>query len=149
MFLLIPGRDSLAERTDEIYIPLCFYLYLCDHLQNLCISHLHSTMFLLIRKTVGANLATIDLHSTMFLLILQQLLGITDLIPNLHSTMFLLIPGSVRRYHETDSFTFHYVSTYTVYFPLLIYTISHYPNCRPLVLLPHYLHLSSSMFYFP
>ena len=123
--------------TDCIYIPLCFYLYPnADPTSLATPTNLHSTMFLLIRQgwspdgtyssiyiplcfylyrfSVSTERYHTHLHSTMFLLIPLSRIVVPDMDRHLHSTMFLLIPPSGDRCLQfQDSFTFHYVSTYT------------------------------------
>ena len=55
-------------------------------------SHLHPTMYLLIRTPVGSlKKACLHLHPTMYLLILYNLTSIIPLMKHLHPTMYLLI----------------------------------------------------------
>ena len=146
--------------TDCIYIPLCFYLYPnADPTSLATPTNLHSTMFLLIRQgwspdgtyssiyiplcfylyrfSVSTERYHTHLHSTMFLLIPLSRIVVPDMDRHLHSTMFLLIPPSGDRCLQfQDSFTFHYVSTYTCrsgfsfprQFPFTFHYVSTYTN---------------------
>ena len=137
MFLLIPDRVVLSGFCPAIYIPLCFYLYksgialtlipvwiyipLCFYLyfdlrldKHGC-SHLHSTMFLLIRE--------FDLHSTLVEHIYIPLcFYLYGQVTRSHRQNFLIyIPlcfylyrkGVLSGRDNESRFTFHYVSTYT------------------------------------
>ena len=93
---------------------------------------LHSTMFLLIRKSNSLNAFLFHtLHSTMFLLILLREASCKKGEATLHSTMFLLIQsGGCMGNMDISGFTFHYVSINTQRFfsrllPFLSFTF-HY-----------------------
>ena len=131
MFLLIPARDARYPKSVWIYIPLCFYLYKQPWINSIRDwTHLHSTMFLLIRwfwvyyfwwsekftfhyvstytkLPVITQIYYFNLHSTMFLLIPGNRCAIENNFIYLHSTMFLLI----RRQRSTrkKSLTFIYI----------------------------------------
>ena len=85
---------SLWNTPDcKIYIPLCVYLYCQFSVRYLVRLHLHSTMFLLIRKHIltserASSSFTFHYVSTYTIASLYSLLTSC----NLHSTMFLLIP---------------------------------------------------------
>ena len=66
------------------------------------------------RTAVSGQRSITHLHSTMFLLIPIQAPKIYKVFKNLHSTMFLLIPTLPRYTTHYTAFTFHYVSTYTI-----------------------------------
>ena len=115
-----------------------FLLIHCEYcIEEYLKTYLHSTMFLLIPCQISSACpVSSHLHSTMFLLI-PYLVGLQSTVkPHLHSTMFLLIPcrgitgsGKYSIYiplcfylqrqpvpHKSwpHTFTFHYVSTYTI-----------------------------------
>ena len=121
----------------EIYIPLCFYLYLSQFTVSSMISpftfhyvstytvwlvlvfglppYLHSTMFLLIQsQTRFSNSKIQHLHSTMFLLIPRSAEYSSVSLPDLHSTMFLLIPAA----------PMFLMSVNNIYIPLCFYLYS-------------------------
>ena len=138
MFLLIRHRtDPTGDRGAEF----TFHYVSTYTRQKIKLSYdeinLHSTMFLLIPCQISSACpVSSHLHSTMFLLI-PYLVGLQSTVkPHLHSTMFLLIPcrgitgsGKYSIYiplcfylyrqpvpHKSwpHTFTFHYVSTYTI-----------------------------------
>ena len=105
-----------SRQYSLIYIPLCFYLYALKdeniHWGESFTFHYVSTYTLLCSES---QLPLEHLHSTMFLLIRRILCRKNRYKPNLHSTMFLLIPAYSDSLRVWRTFTFHYVSTYTIY----------------------------------
>ena len=137
MFLLIPGSPRAISPVITIYIPLCFYLYtlpegarppyariyipLCfylytagSHRYTLPRSNLHSTMFLLIHIRLDLILFLIQIYIPLCFYLYPISSLATRRRIHLHSTMFLLIRSCGWRDGKVSSFTFHYVSTYTL-----------------------------------
>ena len=138
----------------SIYIPLCFYLY-SRHRPFLHpdLPDLHSTMFLLIRKQ-GSKGMTLDIIYIPLCFYLYRLCKrVTWPRKDLHSTMFLLILYEILKNIVPNSFTFHYVSTYTLEIIQLLHILLIYiPLCFYLYRIPSIcsnkssLNLHSTMF---
>ena len=115
MFLLIPKPSAFNCFACVIYIPLCFYLYenCLRSLRPLLSIYIPLCFYLYLRPYNRAEWRRSYLHSTMFLLIRKKAKRSINSYTDLHSTMFLLIRGKRRKSGRSETFTFHYVSTYT------------------------------------
>ena len=105
----------MAEKT--IYIPLCFYLYVCH--DN--VIHDDSPIYIPLCFYLYSNCringwSCLDLHSTMLLLILY---AFVDILNGLLSFTFHYASTYTTTQQSTmtavSSFTFHYASTYTTW----------------------------------
>ena len=103
----------------RIYIPLCFYLYdIKREFRYTREQHLHSTMFLLIPilcpfRYIPVRYIYIPLCFYLYIILQGRDHPAKS---HLHSTMFLLILFTDDFYiPRFTGFTFHYVSTYTVW----------------------------------
>ena len=136
-----------------IYIPLCFYLYLSGFLNDIVKTHLHSTMFLLIRRIRAVERGILLIYIPLCFYLYQHEQTKLWEINDLHSTMFLLIHGHIRSLRGSARFTFHYVSTYTALFryfhsdrhTFTFHYVSTYTIFRP-NLFRHHPNLHSTMF---
>ena len=138
MFLLIRVMYVWCYIMDVIYIPLCFYLYLVSGLiTNAPQLNLHSTMFLLIPDWFLPTKSTERIYIPLCFYLYALWADLRRRLLHLHSTMFLLIRVWLYSLSAYPSFTFHYVSTYTVvagkwikdkvgiYIPLCFYLYFH------------------------